>query len=553
MTLWKRSTVAGLAYFAFVVAAGAVALTVTDISEGMPLPGTTISLETLSGETIPLRPVDAAEAPTDGSVSDQPAVEAETTLTASPGEVGEQGEDTVEPLDTGEPQETVSVPVPEGQSTDEAEPTQTASAEDGAERGEDVVQTRDTVSIPVLEDGSAEFEVADEYEDRLVIIVIRDASGNVIDRRQARLSGVSLALSLSGLPKTAGVPDDGAGRAADSSARPDLADPAVEQAFDSTTDGRTEMEVGDVYATPNIEFEAGIGAMSRGSFSPLRLQDGGFNLVAANFAAVEREGTFSHVGFSFKNPTGHRDPFWSGTVNFIGGVQVGLSEASASGTNISARGYGLGILGPEGPGGFFNGGVAINSAFADVNSLHYADKYQEIMVRAGAATQLKTSGLHIEPSFQVFVGQTSEDLSYSGRSANSSVGFAYDVSTSTRRLGVQIGTEIATTPRDNFTLFGSGDIRLVQNWGHAKAALDMTGVVVGSEFAKAYGNLFDIGAVVRGGVRYEREQVAFEVGGQFETWQVPVARITGEVPLYVDYRNRNSWSVYGRLKIRIGN
>jgi len=491
-----------------VAAAHAVVVDISQISEGTPAPGTTISLETPEGEAIDLE-VELVDL-------------GELVETGTP----EAGEPQV-PSETAQPSET----------TPQTEIAETPAEEPSTER-------RTVTALAVPEDGQVRFEVEDRHRNRPLVLVIRDGSGTVLERRSITLTGALVTVAVSSLPAI-GLPGTPAASLPDPSASASVANADAV----SPVDRMTPENVVQYRFHIGSEFEGGW--MERSSFNALRLQTGGA-VVEDRFASVDQDGSFYSIKFDGEVDLGVPAPFGNGNLYATGSFRYGTSSADSYGTNVSTGGRDLAILAPEGPGGTLGGGAVVGAAFSDLDFVSFDNRYDEYMVQAGLSTLITQGPWTVTPRGLLFYGRTDESLDYDGRTNAGTLDFAYDVKTDSNRFGAQIGTEVAVNFHEGVAFFVAADARLVHNSADSTASLNLSGALNHSETVTASNDQFDVGGILEGGVRFRQGRFSADIGGRFETWQVPVARITGERPLYIDYESRDSYSAFARVNIALG-
>lgn len=496
----------------------AVVVDLSQVSDGEPVPGTTISLETLDGEPVELE-FDVVEAETpDAGVVEQPVADAPATPADAPA--------------TGTP---TATPVPDNTSDTS---TDTANGEQ-ADEGE----RRTATAVPVPGDGNVRFTVDDKYRNRPLVLVVRDGNGRVVEQRRVELTGTVASIAVSGLPFYSPA-ETARAIGVDGVTRPVVSDQpngVIDQAGDDGEDnGRFQL---------TMEVEGG--GLERDSFNALRLQNGA-TIVQDRFASVNRNGSFSSVMLQGQMDLGTPAPFFGTNLYAVGSFRYGYGSVDDRQTNVSSGGRSLGILAPEGPGGVLGGGVLVGAAFSDLNFVAYADNYHEYMAQLGLSTMVQRGPVMFTPRTLFFYGNTNESLYYSGRTNANTLDFGYGVHTNSHRVGVQVGTEIAVEVLDGVSLFAGADARLIQNFAETTASLDLSGALNHSEMVSADRNAFDLGGIFEGGLRVQRGRFSGSLGGRLETWQIPVAQITGEQPLFISFENRTSYTAFARFNIALG-
>ncbi|WP_415715628.1 hypothetical protein [Roseibium sp.] len=487
--------------------AHAVVVDINQVSEGEPTPGTTLSLETLDGEEIELE-IDLADLD-DVLETDLPDI----------------AEGLAQPASTGQP----------------AEAPATVTSETTPAPGER--PKRRVAAVPVPKDGNIRFEVDDKYRDKPVILVLKDRNGRVIERRSLTLTGALVSVTASSLPAigTPGAPAPVT--FAQTGAQPQNIRPV------STDTGQSPNDVVKERFQLSVEFEAGW--MERDSFNALRLQNGG-NVVQDRFASVDRDGQFTSVMIQGQADLGTSAPLFGTNLYALGSFRYGYSGADSYKTNVSSGGEDLAILALEGPGGVLGGGAVVAAPNSDLDYVAYNDNYHEYMAQLGLMTMVTSGPVTFSPRALFFYGQTNESLNYRGRTNGNTLFFGYEIDTNSHRVGVQLGSELAYQLADGFSVFAGADARLVQNFSETDGSLTFSGEFAHNETVKTDKNLFDVGGILEGGVRFQRGRFSANVGGRFETWRIPVTQVTGERPLYIDYQSRNSYSAFARFNIALG-
>ena len=505
----------------------AVVVDLTQISEGEPAPGTTISLETTDGALVEL---------------EVEIVELEETVI-------EEVTETTEPAETPQVTEPADTAIASGETTTTGEPAASIIPEDKPKKKQIVT------AVPVTEDGTASFVVGEEHEGKPLVLVVRSADGRVLERRNIIVSGTSVTLSVTSLALLGETATSPAPAAFTTGIDP------VRVVDTSVSNGASEPNE-PMYGFDKKRFEFSveteIGRMSRDTFNALRLQMGitgigsGITPVTDRFASIDRDAAFSSVNVSGRINLGTLPQYEYGAVYAVGSVRYGHSSDEFSGENISASGYNLGILGPEGPSGAFGGGVNLvhGAGNTDLDFLSYNDSYNEFMIQSGLEAEHACWIFFCTGRLLKFYGFTSEDLTYKGRTNSNTLDFRYDADVQTHRLGVQLGTDIGYRFNDNFSAFVSGDTRIIQNFSSSSADLYVSGQ--GRESASADSSFTDVGVILGAGARFDNGRYFATAGGRFETWDVGVARITGERPLYIDQESRESYSAYLRVGVRWG-
>lgn len=490
--------------------AWAVVVNITGVSGGEPVPGTTISLETSSGEAIPLEIVSlddiTLEEEVDNAVQD--------TTTAAESTIENVVEDNA---------------VSEITDSD----TTTIAGSDDEKRNAITV-----AAVPVNSTGNVSFVVGDQYKDEEVVLVIRDASGNVIDRKKVFLAGEIITANIAQLADafTTG------GRTART------VRPASEQTFAQTSgssgDSSDALDT-NLKANYSISGEFEYGRLKRDTFNALRLQSGGgATILQDNFASHSRSSDFRSFAVEGYGDLNKEAPFYGTNLYVIGGARHATSSSSSYDMNVLSDGADLGILSPYGPTGGLGGGVNVNAPNADLNFVRYHDNYSETLVSAGLMTMIEHGNFTFTKGASLFYGRTTEELNYSGRTNSNTLDFGYNVNTDTNRIGLQLSMEAETMVAPQLNGYAGLDLRFVRNHSNSDAILNLSGALNATESASTSANKLDVGAVLEGGLRYKQGRNSLDFGGRFETWQVAVPRITGEQPLYIDYESRNSLSGY---------
>ena len=502
----------------------AVVVDLTQISEGEPAPGTTISLETTDGALVEL---------------EIEIVELEETVI-------EEVTETTEPAETPQVTGPADTAIASGETTTTGEPAASIIPEDKPKKKQIVT------AVPVTEDGTASFVVGEEHEGKPLVLVVRSADGRVLERRNIIVSGTSVTLSVTSLALFGETATSPAPAAFTTGIDP------VRVVDTSVSNGAGEPDE-PMYGFDKKRFEFSveteIGRMSRDTFNALRLQSGGgATILQERFASIDRDGTFSSINLSGRLNLGALPQYDYGSVYAIGSVRYGHSSDDFYGENISTGGQDLGILSPFGPTGGLGGGVNVSSVggASDLNFLSYNDSYNEFMIQSGLEAEHACWILFCTGRLLKFYGFTSEDLTYKGRTNSNTLDFRYDADVQTHRLGVQLGTDIGYRFNDNFSAFVSGDTRIIQNFSNSSATLDLSGARTDTESASADSSFTDVGVILGAGARFDNGRYFAAAGGRFETWDVGVARITGERPLYIDQESRESYSAYLRFGVRWG-
>lgn len=497
-----------------VVPAWSVVVNFTAISEGEPVPGTTISLETIDGTQIPLE------------------IEELTFV-----EIVEENSNVVESQPT---------------STGTNEPVTTVVTEVEPQSSTQTVEKKTVYVLPADNDGTAELIVDDKYKSEPLILVIRDKAGKVLEKKSVFLTGATTLINVASLPNISiNTAQSSSASSSQSASTQTTSRPSVKinDRVISSDNGSIEIEEEKPNYSIGIEFE--YGNLKRNSFNALRLQTGGgATILMDTFASANRSDSFTSFAIDGYGDLGRKAPIYNTNLYAISSFRYAQSSVSSYQTNVSTGGYDLGILSPHGPTGGLGGGVNVNSPASDLNFVSYHDDYSELLALAGVMTMIEHNGISFTKGASLFYGRTSETLSYDGRTNNNTLDFEYDAKTTSNRFGIQLSTEAEHGFSDYVTGYAGLDLRFVHNSGSSDARLALSGALNATESAHASSNKFDVGAVVQGGVRVHRKNVNLDFGGRFETWKIPVARITGEQPLYIDYESRNSFSVFAKFNLK---
>jgi hypothetical protein len=290
-----------------------------------------------------------------------------------------------------------------------------------------------------------------------------------------------------------------------------------------------------------IRPEAGIGHMNIGHFNALRTEIGG-NVVSPNFGAVDIEGGFQDAGFEVE--------FLEAQTILLFGNEAATSIFMAIDWGfldwsdvyvLDADGNRLGVLGPEGPGGFFGGGVVTAPGFGDVTDGYFNGDYHEGLIQLGGKASWQLDFGQLTARAGTFYGWTSMDMRYGGTTNGGTFDFAYSSGLKTDRVGVQIGLGMEAPLIDTSSgVYMSFDARAIENFAEGHIALD---TAIGSERQEIDDTRFDVGGKIEGGLYWEpTNDVSMRLGGSYETWRAPVPKVTGEVPAYIDWESRNSWT-----------
>lgn len=518
-----------------------VTIDLTVETQGEPIPGVEISLETDDGELIEL--TELIEVPE--SVEQPPQTETPTPT------------ETVQPpqIETAAPPETV-VPPREDEGTEETptvvveqEPKETFTPEQREE------PTQTVTSITVNDEGKASFTVPEEFRDETAILVVRK-DGEVIDRQEIALVGGPLVTDVPStqLPE----PQQQVLTSPDPTpaSTPPTETPPVAERF-VIPSGPAETVEAQPESVPANDFGLSvslgpkIGVIDRSSVNlPIRLQvEGETGLEVTETFSADRD---SETAAGVTTSIFYRTPgLFSGF-----GVAFDYLDSDTSDTiaGRSVSGVDIGALFPQGSGAFVSGADG-EASFSDIT---YKSDYDEGLVRPGVEFTLIN-----RPSFRYvsrlggLFGWTDETSSTTYR-LNGFADFNYSDEIEVDRYGGYFGSRIEYFPRNDLKLFLETEVRIVENDASGRSSLTTNfGECLEGCRQELDASDTDVGFKIGVGLEANpSDRLGIQVGAEYETWEIAVRDYavgetgTSPVPTSLSFEDRDSFTFYSALKLR---